>query len=398
MKLSGMILCSLLMAFSAKPAAALVANPADTTAQSVNDFSFKLYQEVAKTEGNIFISPYSVYTALGMTYAGASGDTGTEFETVLSVMQPRDFSLGLKMLNTSILREEKDRKKPEDYVLSVGNALWINPTFPAKKTYIDLMAKDYGAMAENTVDVPTINKWVAGRTNGKITDLLDEKSVDKDTMMILTNTVYFLGKWVSPFDPARTMDLDFQGFDKTSKTSFMSENEHLLYGENDDAQFLEMGYQGGDIAMMMILPKDKSAKAFAALEKSFDAKMLADAVSKLEGGMVSVTIPKFEMKLGGSILSQLESMGLKKATSNQAQFCGIVDGCNIFIAEVIHKAFIRVDEEGTEASAATAVEMAAGGPAPKVLGPFRADHPFLYLIRDQKTGAVLFVGRYVKPE
>lgn len=366
-------------------------------AQSINDFSFHLYQQMSKDSGNIFFSPYSVYTALGMTYAGASETTKAEFEKVLSISAPNTFSKDLKGINDSLLRDEKSRKTPEDYVFSTGNALWINPTFPVEKKYVDMVKEQFDATASNELSPSVINKWVSDRTNNKIEELIDPKAKTQDMMMILTNTVYFLGKWNRQFDPARTTDLDFYGFDKPQKTSFMSQNGVFGFAEDDNAQYLQMGYQGGDIAMMMVLPKGIEKKKFEKLEQSFDAKALAEVTEKMKFGDVNVTIPKFEMKLGGSILTKLQGMGLNEATDSKAKFCGIVSACSIYIAEVIHKAFIKVDEEGTEASAATAVEMAAGGPAPKFLGTFKADHPFLYLIRDTKSGAILFMGRYVAP-
>ncbi len=256
--------------------------------------------------------------------------------------------------------------------------------------------------------IAEINQWALDNTNQKIGNIVNHSSIKPETRMILANAVYFLGDWLSPFpgqDPEFKRVMQFTKIDKTKiQVPQMFDEKYLKYGETPRAQFIEMPYQGkkvgeaSDYSMVIVLPKQKSS--LVALEKSITAQVWDKMINGMKGEDVYVTMPKWEVRSAAMPLkAALERLGMNDAfIQDQADFSGMTGQKNIFISEVVQKTFVRVDEKGTEAAAVTVVDAAEGGAGP-INQPknFRADRPFLYAIRNMKTGMILFVGRMVDP-
>jgi serpin B len=364
-------------------------------------FGMELYGELKGEAGNLFLSPFSISTALGMTAAGARGKTLEEMETVLHL--PGDPHAGFGAIIKS-LNEEPDAKK-RGFTLSTANALWAQQGYPWKPEYKKLVATDYGAglfdvnfKGDAEASRTTINQWVEKETRDKIKDLLPVGSVTPDTRLVLTNAIYFKGDWQDPFDKKATRDLPFTTTGgKTVEAPLMFRVGRYLYGENDAFQVIDMPYTGRRISMTVILPR--KADGLPAVEKELTAAKLAETVKGLRlEREVHVHLPRFKVTKDFLLNKPLKALGMKLAFE-KADFSGMhTGGEQLDITAVLHKAFVDVNEEGTEAAAATGVVVgvtsAAPPPTPKY---FKADHPFLFLIRDQKTGSVLFMGRLENP-
>lgn len=356
-------------------------------------FAWNLFHVLAAKEpGNIFFSPYSVSTALSMTASGARGDTAREMERVLGPRPAAEAAAG------------------PDAALDVANALWAEKTFPFSPEYIELVRKEFAAGLEN-VDFKKdpdgarakINAWVEKKTHEKIKNLLAPNTVQALTRLVLVNAVYFKAKWRSPFTEQPSYDEPFFAADG-SKADVMTMHQmsHFDYFEAPDAQVLELPYKGDRLSMVVLLPKKNDGAR--ALEKSLSPEKLDGWLRGLAPRKVFVALPKFRSEYSASLREALESLGMKEAfvapadvpQPGQADFSGMTGRRDLFVGAVVHKAFVAVDEEGTEAAAATAVAMLAGS-APSQPTVFRADHPFVYLIRDRRTGTILFLGRLAKP-
>jgi serpin B len=378
------------------------ANPVDATGavSANNQFAFDLYAKYKSKEGNIFFSPYSISIALAMAYEGARGKTQEEIQAVFHF--PIDDNA---RRNAFAEIYYEINKKDEVYALSTANALWAEKDYQFLPEYFNLIDKYYGGKVTNLnfVREPeasrlTINNWVEEHTNNRIKDLISPGAISGLTRLILTNAVYFKGKWFKQFDPKLTKEEDFKVTpEKSVKVQMMhlAKIEELGYFENDQLQILELPYQGWDLSMLILLPKIGDLKT---LEESLTTEKLSEWRKSLYGQEVKVYIPKFKFESKYFMADDLVGMGMSTAFDVMyADFSGMTGEKDLFISQVIHQAFVEVNEEGTEAAAATAVVMMRGIRMPEEPKTFKADHPFMFIIEQKKTGNILFLGRVNEP-
>jgi serpin B len=395
------------------------AQGADTkvAVDAVNGLSVDLYKKLASQEkGNLFFSPYSISDALAMTYGGARGATAAEMaKTLYFPAEQLTLHKSFSEFNNNL---EAIQKKG-DIKIDTANAVWLQSDFAndpvwgyfkCKADYLQSL-KDYYKSGLNQVDYrdtsksafirDTINAWVEQKTNNKIKNLIPLDVPDQDTRLILVNAIYFKGTWQDEFNKKNTKPMPFYLHDnETKEAQMMYQRASFQYAEDKDVQVLTMPYEGYDLSMTIILPKEKNG--LAAVENGLTTEKLSKMVN-IRICEVDVYLPKFKLESEFTLNDTLKKMGMPLAfDGNNADFSGMADfppGYHLYISKVIHKAFVDVYEEGTEAAAATMVSVNSSSSAsfdePKI---FRADHPFIFLIKDNKTGAILFLGRYVKPE
>ena len=369
-----------------------------------NRFAIDLYHELsAKPDEPLFFSPYSISTALAMTYAGARGDTAAEMAKTLH------FTLSPDQLGTDYGAELKQltaAAPDHDYQFRIANRLWGQKGYPFLDPFLKITRDDYGAelsqldfVSQTEQARATINSWVEKQTNDKIKDLIPVGALAPESRLVLTNAIYFKGDWELPFTKTMTQKLPFHlTAEKTANANLMYQQAHFRFARTDDSQLLEMRYKSGDLSMVIVLPT--KVDGLPGIEKSLTADGIADSLSLLKSKTVRVWFPKFHATQNFELNDKLAAMGMPLVfTPKRADFSGMDGSHDLFIAAVIHKAFVNVDEKGTEAAAATAVVMRAGA-AMRSEPPeeFRADHPFIFLIRDTRSGAILFLGRYTGPK
>ncbi|ELZ06400.1 proteinase inhibitor I4 serpin [Natrialba chahannaoensis JCM 10990] len=390
---------------------------------------------------NLFFSPYSVSVALAMTYAGARGETAAEMREALryelpgsaddwstatgsddatlhaafgaletefdrrnedgeEVDQPRGDSVG----DDDDATEDEDEDESEDelgFQLSSANAVWAADDHSFDDAYFDLLEAYYGA-GEHLVDFTgspdeareEINAWVETQTNDRIEDLLPAGSVDASTRLVLTNAVYFLAAWKHDFDPANEPET-FTGLaGAETEVEMMHQTQELRYAEHDGHQLVELPYANEETSMVIILP---AAGEFESFEESFSVDVLAAMLDDASYPQVDLAMPKFGIESKVSLVSIMQELGMRRAFTS-ADFSGMVDGetSDLFIGDIVHQSFVEVDEEGTEAAAATAVMMPTAAPPEQV--DLTIDRPFLFYIRDQPTETPLFLGRVINGE
>jgi serpin B len=375
--------------------------PADNPVPAANSaFGCDLFAKLRGEPGNVFFSPFSIETALAMTAGGAKGDTLSQMSNVLHLPEPAQANAGFKALLAALNGEGK---KDRGYELSVANALWGMKGFPWRKEFLTASGDTFGAglMEVEFADEPAarkaINDWVEGHTNKKIKDLIPEGVLDRMTRLVLTNAVYFKGKWEVEFDKAVTKDGPFKlGSGKTADVPLMHRTGDMRYTETDDVQAVDLTYKGGETAMTVLLPR--KADGLAAVEKKLTADTLAAVWKGLRRQEVVLTLPRFKVETKYTLNDTLVALGMKDAfDAGKADFTGMhTSPEKLYISHVLHKAFVEVNEEGTEAAASTAVVV---GTASAVVErkTFKADRPFLFAIRHAPTNTVLFLGRFEKP-
>jgi serpin B len=366
-----------------------------------NTFAVGLYGQLRNQSGNLFFSPESISTALAMAYAGARGDTASEMaKTLHFTLPPQQLQPAMGALLSAL------NAAHAGYQLSLANALWAQRGYTFLPGFLEVMNKNYGA-GLNQVDFKgstesarlTINHWVEQKTANKIQNLLQPGALKPSTRLVLTNAIYFKGDWQTPFDKAQTKDEDFHlSPAQTKKALLMHREGPFNYFNGGTFQALEIPYKSNELSMIVLLPNDPGG--LPALEQSLSAANTQQWLRHLAPvSKVIVTIPKFkttqQFELGGT----LAAMGIPQAFTANANFSGMTGNRDFFISAVFHKAYIDVNEEGTEAAAATAVTMMAMAMrAPKPAPPvFRADHPFIFLIRDSRSNSILFMGRIADP-
>lgn len=365
-------------------------------------FGCELYGELKSEAGNLFLSPFSISTALSMAAAGAKGKTFEEMEKVLHL--PKDAPAGFGVILKSVNDADADPKK-RGYTLSTANALWAQTGYPWKPEYKKLVANDFGAglfdvnfKGDAETARSTINTWVEKETREKIKNLLPMGSVTGLTRLVLTNAIYFKGDWEIQFKKDQTKPAPFILADgKKAEAPLMFRVGGYSYGETEGYQVLDMPYVGKRVSMTVILPKKPDG--LSAVEKELTGDKLADVLKGLRYEKeVHVHLPKFKVEKSFTLNKPLQALGMK-AAFGAADFSGMHNGGeDLSISAVLHKAFVDVNEEGTEAAAATGVVIGTTSVAPPPKPRyFRADHPFLYMIRDHKTGSVLFLGRLSEP-
>jgi serpin B len=369
-----------------------------------NQFAIDLYQKYKDMpeyeENNIFFSPYSISTALAMTYEGAKGQTADEIREVFHF--PEEDNIRRPAFAKIYNEINKEDKK---YQLSTANALWAQKDYPFLDEYFSTTKKYYGSKIKNLDFVKeteksrlTINKWVEEQTNDKIKELLpkDPPVITPDTTLVLTNAIYFKGDWALKFDKNKTIEDDFKISPlKTVKAQMMSltgEKARFNYAETEQAQILELPYEGDQLSMLILLPKEDNLES---LENSLNIDQLNVWRNRLRGTRIDIYLPKFKFETKYFMAKDLADMGMQDAFSSSADFSGMTGKRDLFISEIIHQAFVEVNEEGTEAAAATAVVVLKSC----VIIPniFKADHPFIFIIQQKDTGNILFLGRMMDP-
>ena len=375
----------LLAAFLAIPVFA--ASPA---ADGLNRFAGDTYYQLSRRSGNVIFSPFSISTALSMALAGARGRTAEEMVAALHVP-----------VNAALLDQLTRAGNGKGDELLLGQALWVDRAYPLLTGFVKAIQGEFHAppTALNFSGDPdsarvAINRWTAKKTKDKIQELFPPGSLDRSTRLVLSSAIYFDGKWQSKFDPKLTSNAPFhsQG-GATVETPFMNQTARFAYAETPTAQVVEMPYAGGTLAFDVILPKP--ATQLATLEDALQSDGLSSWMGKLQRKQVHVMLPKFRAESSFELKEVLSAMGMVGAFSDAADFSGLDGRHDLALSQVVHKAYIDVSEEGTEAAAATGAVVSLTALAPPVT--FRADHPFLYLIRDTGSGAVLFAGRYSEP-
>jgi len=370
-----------------------------------NQFALDYYSKLKdKDSGNIFFSPFSISGAMAMAYEGARGQTAEEMRSVFYF--PEDNDLRRKEYSAIFDEINKGDKK---YKLSIANALWAQKDYQFLSDYLKTVEKYYGGKANN-LDFQkdpegsrvTINNWVENQTNNKIKDLIPSGAIDELTRLVLTNAIYFKGEWVRQFNEEDTQEENFiineNNIVKVQMMQRIDEDAKFNYAENDQLQILEMPYSGEELSMLILLPKNDD---LSTLENLLSTKKLSEWKKDLENQRVKIFIPKFKLETKYFMTEDLKTMGMPTAfIPAGADFSGMDGTKNLYIGQVIHQAFVEVNEEGTEAAAATAVIMQLGA-APDQKTPeipvFRADHPFIFLIQEKSSGNILFMGRVVNP-
>jgi serpin B len=366
-------------------------------------FAFDLYGRlkdlpaVKAGGGNLFFSPYSISTALAMTANGARGTTATQMTSALHLPGDTTPAAAFGQLQKDLQAEAQK----SGCQLNIANALWGQKGHPFLDSFLSTTKAGYGA-GLNLVDFArseearkTINTWVEQQTKDKIKDLIAPGVLDARTRLVLTNAIYFKGDWAAQFKKQNTADANFfVATTKSVKVPMMNQKGPFAYGETDQVQVLSLPYKGKMLSMLVLLPKASSS--LAAVESGLDAKGLESAMGRLSEQEVVVFLPKFKMTCGPLELNgTLTAMGMKDAFTDAADFSGMDGKKDLYVSNVVHKAFVEVNEEGTEAAAATGAVM--GLTSVRVTPVFRADRPFVFLIRENQTGSILFIGRVMNP-
>jgi serpin B len=376
----------------------------DTTETVRRDFGTRLYDKLTGTHvsKNLFLSPFSIRVALAMCAVGARGETRRVMADLIGAPesieeQNRQYARLLKSV-----QGDGDRS----FQLVTANALWGQQGYHFKPDYKKAVAEFYGGVfheinfrAQPDEAVRAINAWVSSKTREKIRQLVKRDFINDDTRLVLTNAIYFKGRWEKEFEEADTRDEDWLGLKGTRKVSMMHQKGGYLYYESGDFQALDIPYKGRQLSMLVVLPRKKDG--LASLERQWAGggayRQVTEGLDHEE--VVIVSLPRFRMETEFRLKPVLCGLNAELAFSDEADFSGIGEE-PLKISEVVHKAFVEVNEEGTEAAAATGVGMVlcAGlgspPPPPKV---FKADHPFLFFIRDRRTNAMLFSGRVLDP-
>ncbi len=375
-------------------------------AASSNEFGFDLYKKIlAKQQGNLVISPASITTALSMTWGGAKTSTASEMKQVMHLSQSAEEVMETSGKLTTLLT---DPSRPVKF--RIANRLFGEKTYDFDAGYMSLTERAYGAPLER-VDFKSaseparklINGWVEKQTESRIKDLIPPTGVDTETRLVLVNAIYFLGDWAEPFDKGATRPSAFRlSATDTKDVPTMNRTDSYRIAARDGVTALELPYAGGSMSMIVLLPD--AVDGLAAMESAMTEAKLNTLIGELRQERVWVSLPKFTISpaLSLSLREDLMGLGMRSAFNrDRADFTGIANPPNkadrLYISQVFHKGFVRVDEKGTEAAAATAVSMARAGGKPAEPRSFKADHPFCFVIRDTASGLVLFLGRVLDP-
>jgi serpin B len=381
---------------------------AEILVQGNGTFALDLYARVKDGEGNRFLSPFSISCALAMTYAGAQEETALQMAKAMHFTLPPGklhpaFHRLISELNSRTASPSGD-KQAAGVQLLTANALWAQTGERILSDFQKRIEINYQGGLEQ-VDfrrapadaLRTINTWVEERTSGKIKDLLKPGHIDSQTMLILTNAIYFKALWDTPFDEHATAPADFHASDHDPvRVDMMKLTGRFRYLDEKTFQALELPYLGNGQAMVILLPKTNDG--LAELEASLSFTMLEGWLKKLSSHRVNVSLPRFKLTAELELKGALSELGMPLAFQpRKADFAGITGTRDFAISAVVHKAFVEVQEKGTEAAAATGVVMKSAAMVPSTPAVFRADHPFFFLIRDTRTGSLLFLGRLVRP-
>jgi serpin B len=381
---------------------------ANAAAAANNEFGLDLYARLRGQEGNLFFSPYSLSTAMALAYTGAHGATADQMAAAQHWVQsgqakqpwpPAQLAQSLGAL----IKDQNQRGAQGKAELVVANALWGQKDLAFQADFLHTIEADFGGGLQRVDFVgdaeaarKTINVWVADRTHERIQDLVPKGVLDRMTRLVLTNAIYFKGAWASPFQKEKTQKRPFTSSSGAApEVPLMTQTASFPYAEANDLQILEMPYAGAGLSMVILLPRQPAA--LPEVEKTLCVEKVSGWLQGLKTTEVRVFVPRFTLSSEFSLAETLRSMGVTDAFSAQADFSGMTGSRDLMISAVLHKAFVAVDEEGTEAAAATGVVMKLTSMAPTKPVIFCANHPFVFLIRDRVSGAILFAGRFAEP-
>lgn len=372
-----------------------------------NEFALDLYGALRAGKGNLFFSPYSIHAALAMTREGAAGNTRTEMDTVLHLgdADPGHGALAKAMRPRWVTDGfGEEARKVRTYELHVASGLWGQEGFSFLEPFTTRLREDYGApLARIDFTNPakaraTLNAWVEKHTKKKIRELVPPGLPEPTTRLALANAIYFKASWLEPFEQGATRKQTFTTGDAGEvRADMMRRVASFAYHEADDLQLLELPYRGRDTTMVVLLPRAKNG--LKELETKLDGEQLGAWLAALAARRVSVELPRFEFTSAFRLADTLSGLGMRDAFDpRRADFSAMTEQERLCIGAVLHKAFVAVDEKGTEAAAATMVLMKlTGGVDMSRPVQFVADHPFVFLIRHRKTGCILFLGRVTDP-
>ena len=361
------------------------------------DFSLALYRTLIEEPENLFYSPLSVSLALAMTYGGARGETSTAMAEAMRFRLPSQrLHPAFNALDLSLGHRGGD---PEAFELQIANATWGQQNYEFLASYLDLLAINYGAAMRllDFVNAPDesrqiINRWVEDQTDDRIQDLLPPRSITPMTVLVLTNAIYFNAEWQTQFPPENTSDGPFTKLDGTVvDVPMMRETMTVPYASGDGYQAIELPYRMDDFSMLVLLP---DAGRYGAFEDGLTTEQLSGIIDGLSPEQMALTLPKFSFTSEFNLNDALSALGMGIAFTGDADLSGMGGTRNLFISDVVHKAFVAVDEEGTEAAAATGVVV---GRTSMPTLEVRVDRPFIVAIRDRVTGSLLFMGRVLDP-
>ena len=372
-----------------------------------NVFALALFAQLRQRRGNLCFSPFSIRTGLAMAYAGAQGETAVQMGA----------TIGLSPTNDAVYAAQQDILDRLNaagggrYEMAIANSVWTQDGAPVQPAFLDRINRYYGG-GHQSVDFrnaaeqarAAINRWIEDHTKQRIVDLIPAGGLDSNTRLVLANAVYFRGKWVRPFDPEHTRDEPFHLAGATTvRVPLMYQQKRVGYYAGPGYQAVQLGYEGGDLAMLVLLPNRKDG--LQDLEDRLTVLMLEQCVTRMAVREIELYLPRFKVTWGAvDLRPALADLGMSLPFEpNRADFSGInghrpPDPEALSLGAVFHKAFTEVNEQGTEAAAAQAEMLLASGLTPPPPPPvFRADHPFLYAIRDHRSGAILFLGRATDP-
>jgi serpin B len=364
-------------------------------------FAFDLYGQLKTNTGNVFFSPFSISTCLAMTYAGAGGDTAKQMAQVLH------FPTNTGLLHVSmgeIQRQLANAQGQNGNELTVANGLWAQSTHPFLAAFLSVAKMNYAAELRQ-VDFTTaadaaaveMGQWITAKTKGRIQAMFAPGSVGVDTRLVLVNLIYFKGRWTHTFAKSDTAQAPFHispGNDV--EVSLMHHLDMVKYAESDVFQTVELPYTGGALSTVIILPRNSGA--LAQVEAWLSPQFFSRWLSQMRPAKVEMFLPAFTLEVSLGLSSHLSKMGMTDAFQfPKADFSGMDGARDLFVWGILHKAWVQVNEEGTEAAAATSATVNVKGAGPPPPPVFRADHPFIFLIRDTRSGSLLFLGRLSQP-
>jgi serpin B len=372
-------------------------------------FAFELYQKlIGQLEGeeaNLFYSPYSISLALAMAYAGARDETAQQMADTLHFLLEQDrLHPAFNWLDAELAKrgEGAQGKDGKGFRLNIVNAIWGQKDYEFLPAFLDVLAENYGAglrildfITETEKSRVAINEWVSNQTEGRIKDLIPQSAITELTRLVLTNAIYFNAAWKYPFHKEMTADGPFYLLNGGQVTvPMMRQTESFGYAKGEGYQAVELPYDGNELSMVILLP---ASGKFEAFEEGLQAQQVDAIINGLQNTQVTLTMPQFKFESQFGLKDTLAEMGMRDAFSpSDADFSGMTGNPELFISDVVHKAFVAVDEAGTEAAAATAVIVGTTSvPEPSV--EVTIDRPFIFLIRDIETGDILFIGRVLNP-
>jgi serpin B len=401
LNVSGLLAGILMFSFVGSPRQARSA-PSQDVVEGNTAFALDLYRELKSAPGNLFFSPYSISTCLAMTYAGARGDTEKQMGRVLHLDQDQQ---KVHAAFGELQRQLAEASNQNGIELSVANSVWAQKGHPFLPAFLAVAKDNYLAnvnQADFVIEAEAarreINQWVARRTKEKIQNILPAGSLNGLTRLVLANAIYFKGIWAKPYNIAETSTQRFHvTTDRQASVPLMHHFDEIRYTENGDFQAVELPYKAGELSMVVLLPRQ--VDGCRDLENRLAPSFLARSLKEMRQQRVEIFLPKFKLESSFGLNDALARMGMPDAFGANSDFSGMDGTKFLYISGIFHKAWGEVNEEGTEAAAATVVVVAANAiskppPPPPV---FRADHPFVFLIRDTRSGSILFLGRLSEP-